>query len=155
MNVIAVSITFWFLFAIIAVLLYFVRKQKDLIVKTTIEAVTHKEQREYWFMKHNIIRERLLMTASEVKGIERNFVKKLIGTHTAVNKLTAIVEKMANDEFRDQYIMDVTEIREKHEQEARDKAAQHKLDVARRKAHQIDLKTAKIAESKSSTAENE
>lgn len=154
MSILAVSITFWFLFAIVFVLLYLIRKQKDFVVKKGVEVSAHKDQREYWFSKHNQLRERVLMVASEVKDIEIAFNKKMIGTHTACNKLTAIIAKMANDEFRDQYIFSVTEMKEKHEQEAKQQAAQRKLDVARKKAHKIDVNTQKIIDSKSSSPEN-
>lgn len=149
MSVLAVVITFWIMFTVVFLLLYFTRKQRDLIVKKTIEVNAHKDQREYWFSKHNILRLSVLNVASEVKDIEIAFNKKIIGTHTACNKLTAIIAKMANDEFRDQYIFSVTEIKEKHEQEAKQRAAQRKLDEVRRKANKIDAKTQKIIDSKS------
>ena len=132
--------------AVSIVLIYFVRKQKDLIVKTTVEAKTNNDQRDYWFQKHNKLRERILMVASEVKDIELNWVRKKIGTHTACNKLTAIIEKMANDEFRDQYIFSVMEMKEKHAQEGKDRLAQLKLDEARKKMNKIVSETPKLAE---------
>ena len=128
------------------VMLYLLRVQKGVVVEMAKEVEQEHSQRDYWFQKHNKIRERLLNVASEVKDIELAWVRKLTGTHTAFNKLTAIVMKMANDEFRDQYIFSVTEMKEKHEQEAKERIAQDKLDVARKKANVIDSKTPKLAE---------
>ena len=124
-------------------LAFVLRKQVNVIVEKKLEVKTEHEQRDYWFQKHNKIRERILNVASEVKDIELAWVRKLTGTHTAFNKLTAIVVKMANDEFRDQYIFSVTEMKEKHEQEAKERIAQDKLDTARKKANEIDKKSSK------------
>ena len=142
------SVVFNVVFVGVLVYLAFVlRKQVNVIVEKKLEVKTEHEQRDYWFQKHNKIRERLLNVASEVKDIELAWVRKLTGTHTAFNKLTAIVMKMANDEFRDQYIFSVTEMKEKHEQEAKERIAQDKLDVARKKANEIDKKTPDLPES--------
>ena len=139
-----VSVVFNVVFIGVLVYLFFVlRRQVGVIVEKKLEVKTEHEQRDYWFQKHNKIRERLLNVASEVKDIELAWVRKLTGTHTAFNKLTAIVMKMANDEFRDQYIFSVTEMKEKHEQEAKERIAQDKLDTARKKANEIDKKASK------------
>ena len=141
-----VSVVFNVVFIGVLIYLFFVlRKQVNVIVEKKLEVKTEHEQRDYWFQKHNKIRERLLNVASEVKDIELAWVRKLTGTHTAFNKLTAIVMKMANDEFRDQYIFSVTEMKEKHEQEAKERIAQDKLDTARKKANEIDRKIGSIS----------
>ena len=111
------------------------RKQVSSLVEKKLEVVTEHDQRDYWFKKHNNLRERVLHVASEVKDIEIGWNKKEMGTHTACNKLTAIIAKMANDEFRDQYIFSVTEMKEKHVKEAKERIAQDKLDAARGKAN--------------------
>ena len=135
------------LIGVLVYLAFVLRKQVNVIVEKKLEVKTEHEQRDYWFQKHNKIRERLLNVASEVKDIELAWVRKLTGTHTAFNKLTAIVVKMANDEFRDQYIFSVTEMKEKHEQEAKERIAQDKLDVARKKANEINPGTQVLPES--------
>ena len=127
-------------------MMYLLWVQKGIVVEMAKEVEQEHSQRDYWFQKHNKVRERLLNVASEVKDIELAWGRKLMGTHTAFNKLTAIVVKMSNDEFRDQYIFSVTEMKEKHEQEAKERIAQDKLDVARKKANVIDSKTPKLAE---------
>ena len=129
------------LISVLVYLAFVLRVQKGVVVEMAKEVEQEHSQRDYWFQKHNKIRERLLNVASEVKDIELAWVRKLTGTHTAFNKLTAIVVKMSNDEFRDQYIFSVTDMKEKHEQEAKERIAQDKLDVARKKANEIDKKT--------------
>ena len=131
--------------SVLVYLAFVLRKQVNVIFEKNLEVETEHSQRDYWFQKHNKIRERLLNVASEVKDIELAWVRKLMGTHTAFNKLTAIVVKMSNDEFRDQYIFSVTEMKEKHEQEAKERIAQDKLDVARKKANEIDRKIGSIS----------
>ena len=129
---------------IFLVMLYSNRKQKGIIVKKILDIKTEHDQRDYWFKKHNNLRERVLHVASEVKDIEIGWNKKEMGTHTACNKLTAIIAKMANDEFRDQYIFSVTEMKEKHVQEAKERIVQDKLDAARKKANEIERKTSNV-----------
>ena len=120
---------------------FFIKKGEGVLLEKVQALATEHEQRDYWFKKHNNLRERVLHVESEVKDIEIGWNKKEMGTHTACNKLTAIIAKMANDEFRDQYIFSVTEMKEKHVQEAKERIAQDKLDVARKKANEIDRKT--------------
>lgn len=127
--------------SVLVYLLSLLRKQVNVIVEKKLEAKIEHEQGDYWFQKHNKIRERLLHVASEVKDIDFAWKKQNVGTHTACNKLMAIITKMANDEFRDQYIFSVTEMKEKHEQEAKERIAQEKLDAARKKAKEIESKT--------------
>ena len=141
------SVVFNVLFISALVYLSFVlRKQRGIVIEKTLEAQEEHSQRDYWFRKHNQTSERVLHVASEVKDIEIAFQKKNMGMHRAVNGLTAIVAKLANDEFRDQYIFSVTEMKEKHEQEAKERLAQEKLDVAREKANEIELKTPDLSE---------
>ncbi|HEC61519.1 MAG TPA: hypothetical protein ENI27_04625 [bacterium] len=141
------SVVFNIIFISALVYLSFVlRKQRGIVIEKTLLVETENNQRDYWFQKHNHLRERVLHVASEVKDIEIAFQRKDMGAHRATNGLTAIVAKLANDEFRDQYIFSVTEMKEKHEQEAKEHIAQDKLDVARKKANEIELKTPDLSE---------
>ena len=128
------------------VLIYFTRKQRRLIVEVGKDVKHEHEQRDYWFQQHNKIRELLLHVASEIKETEILFEKKEIGSHRAVNILTAIITKMTNDVFRDQYIFSVTEMKEKHAQEAKEKAAMEKINESRKKMKEIEAETPKLAE---------
>jgi len=125
---------------VLVYLSFVLRKQRGIVVEKALTVQTEHEQRDYWFQKHNKLRERVLHVASEVKDIEIRFQKKSIGSHRACNGLTAIVAKLANDEFRDQYIFSVTEMKYKHEQEAKERLAQEKLNNAREKANEIESK---------------
>ena len=132
--------------AALVYLSFVLRKQRGIVIEKTIAVETENTQRDFWFQKHNHLRERVLHVASEVKDIEIAVQRKNIGMHRAVNGLTAIVAKLANDEFRDQYIFSVTEMKEKHEQEAKERLAQEKLDAARIKAEKINPGTPVLPE---------